>query len=157
MGRNKTPTSMLDAKGTFLSHPDRKRPNEPSTDRPIGTAPKTMTAEQKEVWKELVKQSCPGVLKVSDRLMFAVLVKLATKFYSNVSMAAVETAQLITLSSKFAMNPADRSRVQVEKPKESALSLFLKKKTKIDTHAIADKLYQQEAKEPAPADLMHYN
>jgi hypothetical protein len=40
-------------------------------------------------------------------------------------MMASETAQMITLSSKFAMNPADRSKVNVEKPKSSSLSLFL--------------------------------
>jgi hypothetical protein len=43
-------------------------------------------------------------------------------------MMAAELAQLITLSSKFAMNPADRSKVSVEQPKKSSLALFLAKK-----------------------------
>lgn len=129
MGRNRTPTNILDAKGSFLTHKNRQRPNEPTTDRPIGNAPTSMSKAERKVWKQLVKQACPGVLKESDRLLFALLVRLATKFYNNEPMMAAETSQMITLSSKFAMNPADRSKVNVEKPKSSSLSLFLAKKS----------------------------
>ena len=125
MGRARTPTAILDAKGGFITHKNRQRPNEPTVDRPIGSAPKWMSKDEKKVWKELAGQSCPGVLMVSDRLIFAVLVRLSAKFQSNQPMMASETAQMITLSSKFAMNPADRSKVSVEKPKSSSLSLFL--------------------------------
>ena len=129
MARNRTPTSILEAKGSYLTHKNRQRPSEPTVDRPIGKAPTSMSAPERKVWKELAAQSCPGVLMESDRLMFAVLVRLAAKFYANAPMAAAETAQLITLSSKFALNPADRSKVSVEKPKASALSTFLSKKS----------------------------
>ena len=128
MGRNRTPTSILDAKGGFLTHKDRQRPNEPASDRAIGNPPTYLTKDEKKVWKELVKQACPGVLMESDTLLFAVLVRLATKFRKNEPMMAAETNQLITLSSKFAMNPADRSRVEVEKKPTSALSTFLQRK-----------------------------
>jgi hypothetical protein len=128
MARNLTPTSILEAKGSFITHKNRQRPHEPSTDQPIGNPPPEMTKEEKKRWRELVRQACPGVLKESDRLLFALLVRLAAKFYSNQPMMAAETTQMITLSSKFAMNPADRSRVSVEKPKQSSLSMFLTKK-----------------------------
>lgn len=128
MGRNRTPTNILDAKGGFITHKDRKRPNEPTTDRPIGKPPIYLTAAERKVWKQLEQQALPGVLLESDRLLFALLVRLANKLYTGQDMKAAETAQLITLSSKFAMNPADRSKVSVEKPKQSALSLFLAKK-----------------------------
>jgi hypothetical protein len=128
MARPRTPTSILDAKGSFLTHKNRQRPNEPITDRPIGDPPESFTKEQRKVWRDLVKQSCPGVLMESDRLMFSVLVKLAAKFYANEPMMAAETTQMITLSSKFAMNPADRSKVSVEKPKSSSLTSFLQRK-----------------------------
>ena len=128
MGRPRTPTAILEAKGGFITHKNRLRPNEPTVDRPIGSPPTAMTKEEKKVWKELVKQSCPGVLMESDRLVFAVLVKLATRFYANEKLMVGETNQLIALSSKFAMNPADRSKVSVEKPKASGLTLFLQKK-----------------------------
>jgi hypothetical protein len=129
MARNRTPTSISDAKGSFITHKNRRRPDEPTVDRPIGNAPTSMSKDERKVWKQLAAQSCPGVLMQSDRLMFAVLVRLAAKFYTNGPMMAAETAQMITLSSKFALNPADRSKVSVEKPKTSSLSTFLSRKT----------------------------
>jgi phage terminase small subunit len=128
MGRNRTPTPILEGKGGFITHKNRKRPDEPTTDRPIGKPPTYLNASEKRVWKQLVVQALPGVLLESDRLMLAVLARLANKLYTGVPMKVGETAQMITLSSKFAMNPADRSKVSVEKPKQSALSLFLAKK-----------------------------
>lgn len=73
MGRNLTPTSILAGKGAFIGKPSRLRPNEPVDDRPIGIAPTAFTKEQKKVWKELVKQACPGVLKESDRLLLSLI------------------------------------------------------------------------------------
>ena len=128
MGRNRTPTSILDAKGSFIGKPSRRRPDEPTSSRPIGSPPACLSKAEKVVWKQLAKQALPGVLMQSDRLMFAVMVRLANQFYTGAPMMAAELAQLITLSSKFAMNPADRSKVSVEQPKKSSLALFLAKK-----------------------------
>ena len=128
MGRNRVPTSILDGKGSFIGKPSRRRPDEPTTNRPIGNPPTYLSKAEKKTWKQLVAQALPGVLMESDTLLFAVLVRLATQFSSGVPMMAAETAQLITLSSKFAMNPADRSKVSVEQPKKSSLALFLAKK-----------------------------
>jgi hypothetical protein len=128
MGRSRTPTPILEGRGGFITHKNRLRPNEPTQDSPIGNAPASMSKPEKKQWRELVKQCCPGVLKESDRLLFALLVRLATRFYANEPLLCAETAMIITLSSKFAMNPADRSKVSVEKPKQSALGMFLMKK-----------------------------
>ena len=124
----RTPTAILDARGSFINKPSLRRPNEPTVTNDIGTAPTSMSKEEKKVWKELVKQAPPGVLKESDRLLFAVLVRLATRFYARQPMLVAECNQMIALGSRFAMTPADRSRVQVEKAPESKLSQFLQKK-----------------------------
>ncbi len=133
MGRTRTPTAVLDAKGSFIAKPSRRRDTEPSTDRPLGQAPKFLNKDERKVWKELAAQALPGVLFESDRLMFAVLVRLATKFQTGAPMMAAETAQMIQLSSKFALNPADRSKVSVDKPKQSALAAFMAKRTEAST------------------------
>src|SRR5271170_4407135 len=115
MGRNNTPTAILDAKGSFLNHPERARPNEPTSDKPLGDPPSWMTKKEKVVWQELAAQALPGVVLESDRLQFALMVKLATKLYNKKELRVGEMSTLITLGSKFAMNPADRSKVVVEK------------------------------------------
>lgn len=129
MGRNRIPTAIQDAKGAFIHKPSRKREDEPTSDRPLGDAPRTMSKEERKVWKQLAAQLLPGVALESDRLLFALLVRLATKFHAGTQMMAAETAQMIQLSSKFAMNPADRSKVVVAKPKESALAKFLQQRS----------------------------
>jgi len=128
MGRPRTPTEILDARGAYLVNPNRRPENEPTTDRPIGNPPSNLSKEEKKVWKLLVRECLPGVLKESDRTYFMLMVRLSTKLYTNQPMKSVEISQLISLGGRFAMTPADRSKVQVDKPKESSLSQFMQRR-----------------------------
>ena len=52
MGRNRTPTSVLEARGAFLNHPGRKleRMNEPILNGEIrDTAPVSMSTDEKKI------------------------------------------------------------------------------------------------------------
>jgi phage terminase small subunit len=138
MGRNKTPTAILEAKGAFLINPQRARPNEPKGDHPLGSPPKYLSKEQKKIWKEIAKRLLPGVALESDRDAFELMVRLTAAMRHGVKMAdgtimpaevamkAADRSTLISLWSRFAMTPADRSRVSAEKPQESALDKFMR-------------------------------
>jgi hypothetical protein len=77
----------------------------------------------------MVKRSCPGVLFESDRDHFEMCVRLCTKMrYRFDQMTAAEMSQFISLGSRFAMTPADRSRVTVAAAPKSSLQSFLAKK-----------------------------
>ena len=133
MARNRTPSAILDARGAFLQNPQRARKNEPTTDRPISASPPAylrdcLSDEEKKVWKLLVKQALPGVLCESDTTLFLSMVRLTAKLYYNPPLMVGEIAQLTSLGSKFAMSPADRSKVTVEKPAQSSLSKFLEQR-----------------------------
>ena len=130
MGRNFKPTAILDAKGSFLKHPERKRPNEPKTDRPLGPPPKWLSDEEKTVWKDLAKQALPGVIMFSDRNMFELLVVLTAQFRSRAPMPSADKSLMVNLSGRFALTPADRAKVQVEKSKEGELASFLSRRKK---------------------------
>jgi hypothetical protein len=129
MGRSFQPAAISEAKGSYLTHKNRRRPSEPKPTNPIGPPPKELDAEERKQWKKLVAQIPPGVMYESDKLAFSILVRLSTKFWSREPMMGVETQQMITLMGKFAMTPADRAKVVVEKPKESSLSAFIARKT----------------------------
>ena len=129
MGRNLTPTAILDAKGAFIANPQRARDAEPKGGRPLGSPPKWLTKEEKQVWKRLAKELLPGVAFESDRTMFALVVVLTNKLETRQAMKAAEHSLLLSLASRFAMTPADRSRVTVEKQKESGLSKFLSRRS----------------------------
>jgi hypothetical protein len=68
----------------------------------------------------------PGVCFESDRTAFELLVRLVFKMRTD-TINRSEVSSLIALTGRFAMNPADRSKVSVEKPKESKLDKFLRR------------------------------
>jgi hypothetical protein len=133
MPRNKVPTAVLDAKGAFIANPQRERKAEPKTTDagPIGSAPTRLTQDQKKVWKEIAKRMLPGVVFASDRDAFELMVRLTVRMRAEdhtkeeTIMAAAEKTLLVSLWSRFAMTPADRSRVQAEKKPEDKLTTFL--------------------------------
>lgn len=133
MARPRTPSAILDARGAFQKNPQRARENEPTGGSPISVTPprylsKCLSKEEKIVWKILVKQALPGVLFESDTTLFLSLVRLTAKLFYNPPLMVGEQAQLTSLGAKFAMSPADRSKVSVDKPKESSLSKFMQRR-----------------------------
>jgi hypothetical protein len=136
MPRNRVPTEILDAKGAFLANPQRKRAAEPTTAdaESLGPPPTRLTKEQKKAWKEIGKRMLPGVVFASDRDAFELMVRLTCRMRDEdrtkeeTLMTAAEKTLLVSLWSRFAMTPADRSRVQAEKAPENKLSQFLSRK-----------------------------
>jgi len=126
MGRNMTPTAIQDAKGYFITHPERKRSDAADTGRPLGAPPKHLTEGEAELWKEIKKDLLPGVAKKSDRHSFETLVTLKMKERAGIILAA-DRGQLITLYSHFGLTPASRAKVSVPAAPKSSLQDFLKK------------------------------
>jgi len=125
MGRNHTPSAILDAKGSYIHNPQLKRPNEPVASRPLGGPPKWLSPEEKVVWRDVAKQVLPGVAFNSDRNTFELLVRLITKMRAGQMDKSSDMCQMVSLSARFGMTPSDRAKISVEAPKESALTKFL--------------------------------
>lgn len=121
------PTEILDAKGSFIKHPEYRRTEEPVVTKPLGNPPAHLTPEQKKAWKEIAKQIPPGVAKHADRLSLEMMAVLLCKFRAGTAKAS-DNAQLINLLARFGMTPADRTKVSAgETPKQSKLAKFLSK------------------------------
>jgi hypothetical protein len=127
MPRPAMPTEIQDAKGYFVAHPERKRDAEPTDNRPLGNAPRWLTPEQVEVWTDLADDLLPGVGKRSDRTAFEQLVRLVCQMRTNQPMMAADRTAMVSLLGRFAMTPADRSKVAVTEAPKSALDSFLKR------------------------------
>jgi len=117
---------MLDARGSFIANPSREkaREGEPMSDRPLGDPPERLDTEAKTAWVEIADQLPPGVACVSDRQMFEVLVRLIVKLRTG-KIRIMELSCLISLCGRFAMTPADRSKVAVNAEPSNALTRFL--------------------------------
>lgn len=121
----RTPTAVLDARGAFINHPERKRESEPQDDRPLGGPPKYLTKSQKKVWKELATQLMPGVGKFSDRTPFEMLVRLTDRLRQGLMTKSADMLALIQICGRFGMTPVDRSKIAVEAAPKSKLEQFL--------------------------------
>jgi len=108
MGRNKTPTPILEARGSFIQNPSRVRKNEPKPNGTLGSPPKYLSPEQKKIWKEIAKRLAPGVTAASDRDAFEMMVRLTQQMRNEDETHVFPTTSrntLISLWSRFAMTP----------------------------------------------------
>ena len=140
MSRPRIPTAILDAKGSLLHHPELRGDGEPSGRQMSTTCPKNFTctdacpevchhAEERKLWKELVKMMAPGVALASDRWSVIHLVVLEAKSRAGLTSNG-EEMRLLHYLDRFGLNPASRSKVSIPAPKESALQKFLKQQNK---------------------------
>lgn len=130
MGRNRKPTAILEAEGAFIANPQRKRTQEPNTDKAdgLGSPPRYLSDDQKKIWKEIAKSLLPGVALESDRDAFEMMIRLTDTMRNRWDeMMAADRTALVALWSKFAKTPADRSKVSADPPKDNKLDAFLKK------------------------------
>src|SRR5215471_8197057 len=77
-GRPRTPTNVLEARGSFKHNPGRKveRKFEPKDLGPLGDPPDTLTPEERSAWNEVVGVCPPGLLTELDRFALEDFVRL---------------------------------------------------------------------------------
>ena len=120
MGRPRKPSNILELSGAFDKNPNRRleRENEPDPGKPIKkTPPKYFDENEIECFKHIIGWAADGVLRESDYLTVEVTATLLAKVRERVAVPA-EIARLLAALGTLGMNPADRSRVQVVKPKK---------------------------------------
>jgi hypothetical protein len=128
MGRLPQPTAMLDTKGSFIRHPEYKRPKEPKPKSKLTKkAPACLSDDQKLLWKELMTMLPPGVAFSSDKWALEDLVKLKDQSRKN-TISETGATRMLAYLGRFGLTPVDRTRIQVEAEPESKLQAFLTKK-----------------------------
>jgi hypothetical protein len=123
MTQPRIPTQILEARGSFLRHPERKRAreDEPKLNGPLGGPPPDFDREHCAVWHEHAAKMPPGVASSWDETAFEVVVCLIVNFRQrrkhNLPQVVGELSAMNKLFTQFGMTPADRSRVHA-KPEE---------------------------------------
>lgn len=110
----RTPTSILEAKGSFEHDParGRARKNEPKPQAGIGQAPAHLDELHAQVWDEIVGIMPPRVLGNTDRMIMELLCRKVVKMRTEEKFTAADEAQMRGMLASLGMTPADRSRVQ---------------------------------------------
>lgn len=123
MGRPRTPSNILDARGAFDKNPNRRRVDEPEPNGDIGEPPERLTEDQRAAWSEIVSTCANGVLCQSDRIAVEVAAVLLAMFRADPSgIPGAKLARLDSLMARFGMTPSDRSKVSA--PKAKAVNPF---------------------------------
>lgn len=138
MARPRTPTTVLELRGSFKKDPQRKkeRENEPVVTEPLGPPSEFLTDRAKEIWDEIVDECPDGVLnkshrKIVDELCIAAENIQAAYRFELADEPSEEQEALFVKSRDMmikwcvryekclgllGMTPADASRVSAPKP-----------------------------------------
>lgn len=119
MGRPAKPTAVLELVGAYKKNPQRKRKNEPKPAQGIGKFTEGPT-DLSSIWDEVVAQTVPGVMTMSDRLALEMVCRLMAEIRSKPDEISVgKVTALCNLLGRFGLTPADRAKVAVpEEEKE---------------------------------------
>jgi hypothetical protein len=91
---------------------DRK--NAPPTQGVIGLPPKSLTAAEKKVWKELAIAIPDGVAGESDRIAVEIASRLLHQFRTNAhTMQSSRISLLMNMLSRLGLDPQARTRLHV--------------------------------------------
>jgi phage terminase small subunit len=141
MARPRKPTGLLLLNGG-LEHNKKRyadRANEPKPTGPIGEPPEGMDADVARCWREIVAESAPGVLTVSDRGILAIAADLRRHSERGDPVNVAERGQepvyeyvtdpkkialLVRCYTELGMTPASRSKVQAKPQDEKPASAF---------------------------------
>lgn len=119
MARPRTATNIMELRGAFKKHPERRvdREDEPVPQAGIGPAPEYLADDEKSSWDYIVGTVPPGVLGDCDRTHLEVASRLFA--YSRrvkvEDWSPAQIARLDMMLGKMGLNPADRSKVKAAK------------------------------------------
>lgn len=115
MARPRTPTKILEMRGSFKNRPSRRRAreNEPIPTGVIGDPPKHLQGEKlKGIWREIIAATVPGVLTNSDRILLEIICYLLDELRSNpAEFPSGKMTRLESMLGKCGLAPADRTKI----------------------------------------------
>lgn len=112
MSKPRTATALLDSRGAFKAHPERKR-SDPVVNTPFpDTAPAELTPLQVKWWHKLVKQVPSAVLTGADQASMQLLAILWAEFMHDTEVfPSAKLGQMRGLMGEFGMTPAARAKL----------------------------------------------
>ena len=118
MSRPRTPTAILNLRGSFKRHPERarERAGEPKPLNMLGPAPARLKPKEKAAWNEMATEGF--WLTSADSFMVEIAAALMVQHREGVIDNPARSLLISTLS-KLGFGPTDRSKLKVpDAPKE---------------------------------------
>ncbi len=127
MGRPKTATNILQRTGAFKANPARKRPKEPKGKGHFPkAAPKHLSADEKAMWRDIVKRVPDGLLTNSDVYVVEMCAVLMVQLRQEgpKEMGSSLMTRLSSELKQLGLSPSARASLQIEPDKKSAFDEF---------------------------------
>jgi phage terminase small subunit len=128
LARPRKSIAELQLNGAFKHDPQRltRRLNVPKPSKDIGRPPALLSAQEKEVWKQVVRESPPGVLTVSDRMALTYLCRVWARYLKygehtggkSKGVTSKQMQNVMQMFANFGMNPLARSKLHVPQGKQ---------------------------------------
>lgn len=120
-----TPTRVLEARGSFKAHPERRRGGEPVVTEPIGDCPAHIVGGAAQAWHEITTGAPDRVLTSADRLSVEVAAVLLAAFRADpAEFPAARLVRLCALLGTFGMTPSDRAKMSLPNPRDTDSNPF---------------------------------
>lgn len=114
MARPRTPSNVLELKGSFKTHPERRREDLKGVGPFDPMPPATLPQELVAAWREIVAQINPIVLTASDRSAVELMTRLWVQAKLTNDIAVVK--ELRQWFAQFGMTPVGRTKLPAPKP-----------------------------------------
>ena len=116
---HKMPSAVLELKGAYKKDPGRRNTKEPVGESFPENPPDHLDEVEQRHWVEIVGMLAAGVLQKSDQLTVEMLAVLLTEFRAKrASMSSANMGRMSKCINMLGMSPADRTRIQVDKPQD---------------------------------------
>lgn len=118
MPRPRKPLSHHEMTGAIDKNPGRFKNRTESTEpkKPLGKAPRHLSKEQQEVWREMVAATEAGMLTSGDAVMVELVVRLVMKMRAGEMTKTSEHIALANQMEKLGMTPVGRTRFDIPVP-----------------------------------------
>lgn len=129
MGRPRTATNILERTGAFKIHPGRKKERHQEA-KGKGRFPKRvpphLTANEKDMWRDIVKRVPDGLLTNSDVYVVEICAVLMVKLrdVGPVEMGSSLMTRLSSELKQLGLSPAARASLNVEPEKKTSFDDF---------------------------------
>lgn len=115
MARPRTNSKVLEMRGAYKAHPERKPKHEPKGALLDDRMPPGLTKYEQNLWQELIAMAAPGVLENGDKWSIEYLVRLMARFRKAKGVVpASELTALMRAMTEFGLTPVSRSKVLVK-------------------------------------------
>ena len=127
MARPRTATNILERTGAFKQSPGRKRPKEPKGKGAFPkSAPRHLNADQRVMWRDIVKRVPDGLLTNSDVYVveMCAILMVELRAIGPVEMGSSLMTRLSSELKQLGLSPAARASLQIEPDKKSSFDEF---------------------------------